>query len=182
PSAPPVGRAPAVTRAGNPLARVSISREGKEPGVPDGSPKETPGANGPATGSSNSTGGTSAGNSVADISIRGGNPPANKGMSGLGEAEKITAPTPHTLITRPKTTSDDEAVRTARPNFTALPPGAKPEEMFDSKKIYKMQIDMPNLNSATGSWILNFTELRSNADAPRVPSSDLSGPSPIRGR
>src|SRR5438874_202074 len=83
-------------------------------------------------------------------------------------------PISHTLITRPKTTSDDEAVRTAPPNFTALPPGAKPEEIFASKKIYKMQIDMPNLNSATGSWILNFTELRTNADAPRVPSSDLS--------
>ena len=179
-SATPAPPAPVVPPQGNLLARVSISPEGKKPGVPVGSPKETPGANGPATGSSNSTGGTSAGNSVADISIRGGNPPANKGMSGLGEAEKITAPTPHTLITRPKTTSDDEAVRTAPPNFTALPPGAKPEEIFASKKIYKMQIDMPNLNSATGSWILNFTELRTNADAPRVPSSDLSGPSPIR--
>ena len=148
-SATPAPPAPVVPPQGNLLARVSISPEGKKPGVPVGSPKETPGANGPATGSSNSTGGTSAGNSVADISIRGGNPPANKGMSGLGEAEKITAPTPHTLITRPKTTSDDEAVRTAPPNFTALPPGAKPEEIFASKKIYKMQIDMPNLASAT---------------------------------
>lgn len=43
-----------------------------------------------------------------------------------------------------------------------------------------MQIDMPNLNSATGSWILNFTELRTDANTPRMPSSDLNGPSPIR--
>src|SRR5205823_13407136 len=114
------------------------------------------------------------------ISIRGGNPPANKGMSGLGEAEKITAPTPHTLITRPKTTSDDEPARTAPPNFAALPPGAKPELIFASKRIYKMQIDMPNLNSATGSWILSFTELLSTSDAPHLASSDLSGPSPVR--
>jgi protein TonB len=35
---------------------------------------------------------------------------------------------------------------------------------------------MPNLNSATGSWILNFSELRSNLDAPRAISGDLSGP------
>ena len=39
---------------------------------------------------------------------------------------------------------------------------------------------MPNLNSATGSWILNFTELRVNSDGPRVVSSDLSGPAPMR--
>lgn len=43
-----------------------------------------------------------------------------------------------------------------------------------------MQIDMPNLNSATGSWILNFTELRTDPNTPRMPSSDLNGPSPIR--
>jgi TonB family protein len=43
-----------------------------------------------------------------------------------------------------------------------------------------MQIDMPNLNSATGSWILSFTELRVNSEAPRAPSSDLNGPAPIR--
>jgi TonB family protein len=41
-----------------------------------------------------------------------------------------------------------------------------------------MQIDMPNLNSATGSWILSFTELRTDPNAP--PSSDLNGPAPIR--
>jgi TonB family protein len=97
-------------------------------------------------------------------------------MSGLGEAPKISAPTPHRLITAPEPHAriDDEPVRTGPPNFTALPPGAKPEQIFASKKIYKMQIDMPNLNSATGSWILNFTELRMNSDAPRAPSSDLN--------
>jgi TonB family protein len=84
------------------------------------------------------------------------------------------------LITRPEPRADDEPVRTGPPNFTALPPGAKPEQIFASKKIYKMQIDLPNLNSATGSWILNFTELQTNPGAPRVPSTDLNGPTPIR--
>ena len=114
-----------------------------------------------------------------DISIRGGNPPANKGTSGLAATPKISAPTPHTLITKPEP-RDDEPARTGPPNFTALPPGAKPEQIFESKKIYKMQIEMPNLNSATGSWILNFSELHTDPNAPRVPSSDLNGPVPIR--
>jgi len=43
-----------------------------------------------------------------------------------------------------------------------------------------MQIDMPNLNSATGSWVLSFTELLSNSDEPHLASTDLSGPSPVR--
>ncbi len=76
--------------------------------------------------------------------------------------------------------SEDAPVRTGPPNFTALPPGAQPEQIFASKKIYKMLVNMPNLNSATGSWILNFTEMRMNSDGPPAASSDLSGPAPSR--
>jgi len=41
-------------------------------------------------------------------------------------------------------------------------------------------VNMPNLNSATGSWILNFSELRTGPGAPRVLSGDLSGPVPLK--
>ncbi len=175
-SAAPAPPAPVTPPEGNLAARVSISPEGNKPGVPGGAPKAAAGAVG---GAGTSGGATNAGNNGVDVSIRGGNPPANKGMSGLGEAAKIGAPTPHTLITRPEPHADEPA-RTAPPNFAALPPGAKPELIFASKRIYKMQIDMPNLNSATGSWILSFTELLSTSDAPHLASSDLSGPSPVR--
>jgi TonB family protein len=182
-SATPAPPAPVAPPQGNLAARVSISPEGKQPGVPGGSPKGTSAGTGAAGTTPSSGGGTGAGNSPGngpiDISIRGGNPPANKGTSGLSATPKINAPTPHVLITKPEP-HDDEPVRAGPPNFTALPPGAKPEQIFSSKKIYKMQIEMPNLNSATGSWILNFTELRTDPNAPRVPSPDLNGPSPIR--
>ena len=175
-SAAPAPPAPVAPPPGNLAARVSISPEGNKPGVPGGAPKAAPGAVG---GAGSSGGATGNGNNAVDVSIRGGNPPANKGMSGLGEGAKISAPTPHTLITRPEPHADEPA-RTAPPNFAALPPGAKPELIFASKRIYKMQIDMPNLNSATGSWVLSFTELLSNSDEPHLASSDLSGPSPVR--
>lgn len=182
-SATPAPPAPVAPQQGNLAARVSISPEGKRPGVPGGSPKGTSAGTGVAGSTPGSGGGTGAGNNAGngpiDISIRGGNPPANKGTSGLSATPNISAPTPHTLITKPEP-RDDEPVRTGPPNFTALPPGARPEQIFASKKIYKMQIEMPNLNSATGSWILNFTELRTDPNAPRVPSADLNGPSPIR--
>jgi TonB family protein len=175
-SAAPAPPAPVAPPPGNLAARVSISPEGNKPGVPGGAPKAAPGAVG---GAGTSGGATGNGNNAVDVSIRGGNPPANKGMSGLGEGAKISAPTPHTLTTQPEPHADEPA-RTAPPNFAALPPGAKPELIFALKRIYKMQIDMPNLNSATGSWVLSFAELLSNSDAPHLASSDLSGPSPVR--
>ena len=170
---------------GNLAARVSISPEGKQPGVPGGSPNGMPGANGSAAGGPDSTGGTATGNggkNDIDVSISGRHPPANNGVSVLGGSPKISAPVPHALITRPDphTKIDDAPERTGPPNFAALPASAQPEQIFASKKIYKMLVNMPNLNSATGSWILNFSELRTNFEGPRPASSDVSAPGPLR--
>src|SRR6202162_2283113 len=117
-----------------------------------------------------------------DISISGGNPPSTNDVAGLGGSPKISGPVPRTLITRPDPHAklDDAPERTGPPNFANLPAGAQPEQIFASKKIYKMLVNMPNLNSATGSWILNFSELRVNSESPRISSSDVSAPGPLR--
>src|SRR5229473_5429723 len=173
-SATPSPPAPVVPPQGNLAARVSISPEGKQPGVPGGSPNGTPGANGSAGGGPNSSGGTGTGNGGGkngiDVSISGGHPPANNANSGAGASAKISAPAPRSLILKPDphTKPDDAPERSGPPNFAALPPAAQPEQIFASKKIYKMLVNMPNLNSATGSWILNFSELRENSDGPRA--------------
>ncbi|HTT33080.1 MAG TPA: TonB family protein [Methylomirabilota bacterium] len=185
-SATPGPPAPVAPPQGNLAARVSISPEGKQPGVPGGSPSGISGANGGAGGGVGSGGGMGTGNGGGkngmDVSISGGNPPANRGLSGLGAAPKISGPSPHTLYTRPDPNPaiEDAPVRTGPPNFASLPPAAPPEQIFASKKVYKLLVNMPNLNSATGSWILNFSELRVNSEGPRVTSSDLSGPAPLR--
>ena len=160
---------------GNLAARISISPEGKQPGVPGGSPNGPPSATGGA-------GGGPGGKTGMDISISGGNPPSNNGISGLGGSPRISAPAPRTLITRPdpRAKPEDAPERTGPPNFANLPAGAQPEQIFASKKIYKMLVNMPNLNSATGSWILNFSELRVSAEGPRISSSDISAPVPLR--
>jgi len=171
---------------GNLAARVSISPEGKQPGVPGGSPNGIPGASGGAGGGPESTGGTATGNgggkNAMSVSITGGNPPANNGISGLGGSPKISAPVPHAVITRPDPHAkpDEAPERTGPPNFAALPASAQPEQIFASKKVYKMLVNMPNLNSATGSWILNFSELLVNSEGPRLASSDVSAPGPLR--
>ncbi len=175
-SATPAPPAPiAQIPQGNLAARISISPEGKQPGVPGGSPNGPPSATGGA-------GGGPGGKTGMDISISGGNPPSNNGISGLGGSPRISAPAPRTLITRPdpRAKPEDAPERTGPPNFANLPAGAQPEQIFASKKIYKMLVNMPNLNSATGSWILNFSELRVSAEGPRISSSDISAPVPLR--
>jgi TonB family protein len=171
---------------GNLAARISISPEGKQPGVPGGSPGGPAGTTGGVGASPGSNGGAGTGDgggkNALGVSISGGNPTANNGVSGLGGSPKIPASTPHTLITKPEphAKTDDAPERTGPPNFADLPADAQPEQIFASKKIYKMLVNMPNLNSATGSWILNFSELRAKPDGPRISSSDLSGPAALR--
>src|SRR4029077_5845631 len=146
--------------------------------------KGTPGANGGAGGAPGSTGGSASGNgnNGMDVSISGGNPASSSAVSGLGGSPKLSAPAPRKLITKPdpRAKPDDAPERTGPPNFAALPPSAQPEQIFASKKIYKMLVNMPNLNSATGSWILNFSELHTGSDSTRSSSSEVSAPGPIK--
>ncbi len=161
-SANPAPPAPVQPPQGNLAARVSIS------------PAGSPGATGAAADS-----GSRGGKSAVGISISGGNPSANASNGGA----RIIAPT-RKLMTRPdpKAESEDVAERTGPPDFAALPPGARPEAVFAYKKVYTLNVNMPNLNSATGSWILNFSELRTGADNTHhaQQSAELSGPVPLQ--
>jgi TonB family protein len=65
--------------------------------------------------------------------------------------------------------------------IAAIQPGAKPETLLAGKPIYTLNVNMPNLTSAIGSWVLNFAELAADfrpgaGDNP----ADLSGPEPVR--
>jgi TonB family protein len=152
---------------GNLAARVSISPEGK------------PGASGASTGdaAADNRAGAAAGNAHSEVtvSISGGNPVAKNTMSGLGgapgsstgiapgkSAGRLAMVSPHDMLARRPTRAeaDETQERTGPPNFAALAPGAKPEQLLNSKKIYTLYVNMPNLSSATGSWILNFSEMR----------------------
>jgi TonB family protein len=185
-SATPGPPAPIVLPQGSLAARLSISPEGKQPGVPSGSPDGISGAKGSAGGQPGSSVGSGSGNgngkNAMDISISGGNLPANNDVSGLGSSSKTGTSSPRTLMARPdpRLQIDEAPARTGPPDFAALPPGGQPERIFASKKVYNMLVNMPNLNSATGSWILNFSELRANPDGPNISSSEVAGPAPVR--
>lgn len=186
-SAAPAPPAPIVqVPQGNLAAHGSISPEGTQTGVPGGAENAAPGATGGAAGGPGSRGGKgtgSGGNSTA-VSISGGNPGKSSGVSGLaGGPSKLRLSSAPPLSNRldPGSQGDDVPVRSAPPNFTALPPGAKPEAIFGPKRVYTLYVNMPNLNSVTGSWILNFSELRTDVSGPRAaPSGELAGPVPLR--
>jgi TonB family protein len=57
-----------------------------------------------------------------------------------------------------------------------------PEKLLGPKRIYTLHINMPNLTSATGSWILTFAEMESLQLSPGVTPDPaaLSGPEPLR--
>jgi TonB family protein len=89
----------------------------------------------------------------------------------------------------PGTTANPEPIRTQpSPGFEALKPGAPPETILGPKRIYTMNVNAPNMASATGSWVLQFAELTdesSKRDGPLMvlrtdPETDLSGPVPLR--
>lgn len=161
--------------AGNLAARVAISPEGRKPGVPNGSPNA-------AAEAGNSPASNGAGNSPVGVSISGGNPqPKATTSSGLASGRPgLVLPSSRTLMSQSETKSDDPQERSDPPNFAALPPGAKPEQIFAAKRVYTLAVNMANLNSASGSWILNFAELGSSRPGTAALPSDLSGPSPIR--
>jgi protein TonB len=166
---------------GNLAARISISPEGTKPGVPDGSPNASVDASGGAGAPAASCGG---GMSPVGISISGGNPQPNAGVSGLSNSRpKLSLPSSRSLSSRPEPNSKAEDVpeRTGPPNFATLPPGAKPEQVFATKRVYTLAVNMANINSASGSWILHFAELGGGPAAVVLSASaELAMPVPVR--
>ena len=177
---------------GNLSARVAISPDGKQPGSPSSAAPSAAvvpnaGASGAPSATAKSGTGSGNGNSPVSVSISGGNPVAKNNVSGLGGSGapgkglgKLSLTSPHDMLAHSSHAEiEDVPVRTGPPNFAALPPGAKPEEVFNSKKIYTLYVNMPNLNSATGSWVLNFSELRPNGPSHQSPAN-LGAPVPTK--
>src|SRR5271157_583750 len=175
-SANPAPPAPVVpVPQGNLAARVAISPEGK-PGAPGNSPGSTKSGNG----GSNGNGAGGAGKSDIGISISGGSPRPNANSSGLGGGGKLILPKNQSILKRPDPNAavDDPPERIGPPNFATLPPGAKPEQIFTTRRVYSMNINMPNLNSATGSWVIHFSELPLSNSAHRP--GEISAPLALR--
>lgn len=188
-SATPAPPAPVVSvPQGNLAARISMGPDAK-PGAPAGAARGATGAK-EGTGTAAAGAGSSAGaNGAGNLSATAGG--AGKSNGDLPAAISISgasprapggglAPARHGLILQPMVPTEPAAsVRRGPANVAALAPGEAPEAIFGGKEVYTMHIDLPNLTSSTGSWILNFSQLDEDPRPMYRPKGRLSAPQPI---
>jgi TonB family protein len=178
-SATPALPAPVVeVPQGNLAARIAISPEGTRPGVPSGAEKVSAKGNGSSQGSEISTG--LAGALPAAVIVSGGNSHSGSAVDTIAGSHSNGK-----LILKPMTSLPDRPdpmVPSHRgPSVAGLiDPSLPPEKILSGKEVYTMHIDLPNLTSASGSWILNFAELDENRAILYKLKGKLAAPVPIR--
>jgi protein TonB len=191
-SATPAPPAPVIeVPPGNLQARVSISPDGTQPGVPGDSANGDPagGGTGPGgtAGASSTGGGGPAG--PPGVSISGGNPGDTSTVAGLstGSATRPLILKPLPAKPTPRIVPGEPGRVSPMPGLDRIKPGSPPEEILGPKRVYTAYVDAPNLTSATGSWLLRFAELNqeklSDANTPGDGGGnrgELSTPMPIR--
>jgi TonB family protein len=178
-SAAPAPAAPAAVPAGNLSARFSISPEGPRPGGIGGTDSgfdshvgapASVGGRGPegiAVSSGNGTTASTSGLSIGPPSAAAGNAlPSRPGPRVRVAADGASA-----------LPSD----ATSSPEFSSKL-GTLPEKVLGGKRVYTLHVNMPNLTSASGSWILNFAELDETGPGThgRPEAPELAGPVPLR--
>lgn len=166
--------------AGNLAARILISPEGTQPGGAGGGQGSPGGAAGIGGGN---------GSGPPGVSISGGNPNAASTVSGLGAGLSSNPSSTNPVLARVlplKMGAHPAPANPGRtppmPGFERIKPGIAPEEIFGPKQVYTLHVNMPNLASATGSWVLSFVELRPGEEVQNKAdpaTSDLSGPVPL---
>jgi TonB family protein len=83
-----------------------------------------------------------------------------------------TNTSPSRVTTAPRASQPGDAAKLTEPE----------RSVFGSRKFYSLSLNMPNLNSAGGSWIIRFAEMKHEASKPDAPPepADLSQPQATR--
>jgi TonB family protein len=161
----------------NLAARIVLSPAGKSPGTPGGA------GGGSANGGLNEgaaptreTAGTGgiAGNAnslPAAISVSGGNSPT----AGIPAGGIV----PGRLNLRPAAPDLAAPSRRGPSMARAIDPNVAPDKILYGKQVYTLDVNLPNLTSVAGSWILNFAQLDEGDGPPWRPKGQLSGPVPL---
>lgn len=177
---------------GNLSARILISPEGAQPGV-QGGPEHGPatsdgGANGNgvslggARGAGGNGGSGNANSLPGGVSISGGSNGHSGGGGGIAPAGtrtggKLILKPMTTLPTRPEPGSSSH--RTTPLVVGNLSKSLPPEKILWDKQVYTLFVNMPNLTSNSGSWVLNFAQLDEEDSPPYKKKPELSGPVPL---
>lgn len=119
--------------------------------------------------------------------------PASDLPSGLyiGKAAEKTSPTAGISKSEPSSSVNPNLLADARRPRVSMAPAqpaerarlSEPEQaVFSGKKFYSLTLNMPNLNSAGGSWVVHFAEANHQPGAREgnTPADDISQPTAIR--
>jgi len=93
--------------------------------------------------------------------------------SGLSGSEPAARHAPG-VVGRAAQPANSARLETAAPR--TIDPNTPPEKILSGKEVYTLHANLPNLTSASGSWILNFAQLDEEGGAPFHPREELSGP------
>lgn len=172
---PAVGTPP-VAPPGNRRGTFAATPEGHagasgSPGAASGTGRGTD-SHGNGTGTA--TGSNSKGTSNLPAGLYVGNPPAGKTSAVAGDPSgKVMAsasPNPASVPTPRVTTAP---AHPASPDNAAKLSDAE-RAVFGDRKFYSLTLNMPNLNSAGGSWVIRFAELKQDPKAPAELSQPLA--------
>lgn len=173
-SATPAPPAPEViVPQGNLSARIAISPDGKQAGVPGGS-----GGNSSSMEGVNGAGRAGNGGSLPSaVSISGGtNTRPSSGGSVPAQTHgttKLNLKPMTPLGASPGLPASSHRGPASVANFD---PSLPPEKLLSGKEIFTLHVNMPNLSSATGSWVLNCGQLDEGDDPRFQRAGTLSGP------
>ncbi len=163
---------------GNLSARVAISPDGKQPGSPGGVERGST-ENGGSSGGASSSGGAG-----KDSTGNGSSLPAGVSVSGPTASNGGIAPagrTVHKLILKPPNPGDALPAAHKGPSVIGpIDPSLPPEKILSGKEVYTLHVNMPNLTSVSGNWIMNFAQLDEGELPYNKPKGLLSGPIPER--
>ena len=168
---------------GNLSAHTSSGPAGSSAGVPGGSrdPNASPNSGGGAT---TATAGTNDGTGPGGGNGHSGPPGVSISSSKPGATSSVSGPAgPNSAVNlHPPVTPEPAPVNPMRKRTFGpgdFDSGAAPEKIFGDKRVYTLFVNLPNLTSASGSWVLNFAQL-----APSRGSSYsdvvISSPVPVR--
>jgi TonB family protein len=176
-SATPAPPAPEVrVPEGNLAARISISPDGGKSGTSTGAKAgaavsgESSGAgSGNPSGTAGAAGGSGSSGLPAAISVS--SPAPRPGNGGLGASRPLNL-----KVATPIDPSSD--VYRGPTDVSHLDPGLPPEKILSGKEVYTLHVNLPNLTSESGSWIMDFAEL-DETYGPRVHKDLVACPEPI---
>jgi TonB family protein len=165
---------------GNLAARISISPAGSKSRESGGSAtlSGASGAGGSLGGAAGtlSAGGSGGSSSLpAAISISGGVAPHTSG-GGIGADAGRSG---RLNLTPKEPYQPTISVRRGPIDMSRLAPGLPSEKILSGSEIYTMHVNLPNVTSASGSWILNFAELDEDQEPGYRRKERLADPVPV---